>query len=191
MDKLKNKTNLFQKNKSRLLEILKQHSFKRKHVILAGGKPSSYYLDVRLSSLHAEGAYLIASTILEMIKHDKIDAIGGLTLGADPIIGAAVALSGKIKKPLNGFIVRKEEKKHGMRKLIEGPEPKKTSRVVIIDDVVTTGSSTIQALKAVQSIGCKIVRVIAVVDRLEGARENIKKLNCDLESIFTIKDFHK
>ena len=177
------------KLKSRLFKILKKHSFKRKPVVLSSGKTSNFYFDGRISSLMNDGAYLIASILLEMIKKDRIDAIGGLTLGADPIIGATVALSFKKNTPLNGFIVRKDEKKHGMKRKIEGPALKKTSRVVIIDDVVTTGSSTIQAIKAVQDIGCKIVRVIAVVDRCEGAKENIKKYNCNLESIFTKADF--
>ncbi len=175
--------------KKQLLEILKKNSFKRKRVVLSSGKSSSFYFDGRISSLMSSGAYLIADILLDMIKDDKIDAIGGLTLGADPIIGATVALSFKRKRPINGFIVRKDEKKHGMKKKIEGPALKKSSRVVIIDDVVTTGSSTIQAIKAIQEIGCKIVRVIAVVDRCDGAKENIAKYKCNLESIFTKADF--
>ncbi|MFH1460668.1 MAG: orotate phosphoribosyltransferase [Candidatus Omnitrophota bacterium] len=176
--------------KKQLLSILKKLSFKRKHVILSSGKISNYYFDGRITSLNHQGAYRIASIILNMIKYDKITAIGGLTLGADPIIGAVVALSAKTKIPLNGFIVRKQEKKHGMKNLIEGFALKKSSRVLIVDDVVTTGSSTIQAIKAVKKIGCKIVRVIAIVDRLEGAAKNIAKHRCRLESIFTIKDFN-
>jgi len=178
------------KNKKKLLlKILKKLSFKRKHVVLASGKISNYYFDGRISSLSSAGSYLIASIILDMIARDKIDAIGGLTLGADPIIGATVALSFKRKNRLNGFIVRKESKKHGMGNLIEGPQLKKNSRVLIIDDVVTTGSSTLKAIQAVQKTGAEIVRVISVVDRLEGASENISKLGLKLESIFTIKDF--
>ena len=175
--------------KKQLLEILKKNSFKHKHVILSSGKSSNFYFDGRISSLISSGAHLIANILLDMIKDDKIDAIGGLTLGADPIIGATVALSFKKNNPINGFIVRKDEKKHGMKRKIEGPALKKSSRVVIIDDVVTTGSSTIQAIKAVQKIGCKIVRVISVVDRNEGAKENIAKCKCNLESIFTKDDF--
>lgn len=181
---------VYNKDKQQLLAILKRLSFKRKRVVLASGKISNYYFDGRISSLSSQASYLMAKIILDMIKKDKINAIGGLTLGADPIIGATVALSYKINAPINGFIVRKSEKKHGMQRLIEGPELKKTSKVIIIDDVVTTGSSTIQAIEAVQKIGCKIVRVIAIVDRCEGAEENIKKFGCKLESIFTIKDFN-
>ncbi len=177
------------KQKKQLFTILKKNSFKRKRVILSSGKASNFYFDGRISSLISSGAYLIAEILLDMIKYDKIDAIGGLTLGADPIIGATVAISFGKSRPINGFIVRKDEKKHGMKRKIEGPALKKSSRVVIIDDVVTTGSSTIQAIKSVQEIGCKIVRVIAVVDRNEGAKENIEKCKCKLESIFTKADF--
>jgi len=176
-------------NKERLLAILNDLSVIRKPVTLSSGKISNYYFDARVSSLNSEGAYRIGSIILDMIKADRINAIGGLTLGADPIIGATVALSFQGKSPLSGFIVRKDEKKHGMQKLIEGCELKNTDRVVIVDDVVTTGSSTIQAIEAVNKTGAKIIRVIAVVDRLEGAAENIKNLGLKLEPIFTIKDF--
>ncbi|MCK4994061.1 MAG: orotate phosphoribosyltransferase [Candidatus Omnitrophica bacterium] len=177
------------KKKKQLLAILKRNSFKHKRVILSSGKPSDFYFDGRITSLISSGAYLIADILLDMIKDDKIDAIGGLTLGADPIIGATVALSFKRSRPINGFIVRKDEKKHGMKKKIEGPALKKSSRVVIIDDVITTGSSTIQAIEAVQEIGCKIIRVISVVDRCDGAKENIEKYKCSFESIFTKTDF--
>ncbi len=177
------------KKKQSLLKILKRLCLKHKRVVLSSGKISNYYFDARIGSLSGESAYLIASIILDMIKNDRIDSVGGLTVGADPIIGAIMALSFKKNKPVNGFIVRKEEKNHGMKKLIEGPKLKSSSRVLIIDDVVTTGSSTIQAIKAVKAAGAKIVRVIAVVDRLEGAHENIKQYNCSLEHIFSIKDF--
>jgi orotate phosphoribosyltransferase len=180
----------YSKDKKQLLSILKKLSLQKKKVVLASGKTSNYYFDGRVSSLSSQGSYLMAKIILSMLKKDKVDAIGGMTLGADPIIGAVVAQSFKQKKPINGFIVRKNEKKHGMQKLIEGPELKKNSRVVIIDDVVTTGSSTIKAIEAVKAIGCKIVRVVAIVDRREGAEENISKTGCRLESLFSIKDFN-
>ncbi len=180
----------YSKDKKQLLAILKKLSFKKKRVVLASGKTSNYYFDGRISSLSHQGSYLMGKIILSMIKNDKITAIGGLTLGADPIIGATIALSCKTSKPLNGFIIRKNEKKHGMQNLIEGPELKKSSKVLIIDDVVTTGSSTIQAIEAVKKTGCKISRVIAIVDRCEGAAENIEKAGCKLESIFTIDDFN-
>ncbi len=185
----KMKTAQTEKKRKKLLKILKQLSFQQKRVVLSSGKISNYYFDGRVTSLNAEGAYLIGSLILDMIKNNDIDSIGGMTLGADPIIGSVIALSCIRKKPVSGFIVRKDKKKHGMQKLIEGTQLKKSDRVVIVDDVVTTGSSTIAAIKAVREIGCRIVKVIAIVDRQEGAGDNIKKLGLELESIFTIKDF--
>ena len=175
--------------KKRLLSILKKLSYKKGRVVLSSGKISNYYFDGRITSLSSEGSYHIASIILDMLKKEKVDAIGGLTMGADPIVGAVVALSHTKKKSINGFLVRKETKKHGMQNLVEGTPLKKSSKVVIVDDVVTSGGSTIQAIEAVQKIGCKIVKVISIVDRLSGAEENIAKQNCKLESIFTIKDF--
>jgi orotate phosphoribosyltransferase len=125
----------------------------------------------------------------ERIKNDRLDAVGGLTLGADPVIGSLISYSAARGTPLNGFIVRKEEKKHGMGKLLEGPALSPSARVAILDDVVTTGSSTIKAIQAVQRIGCAIIRVIAVVDRQEGAAEAVSPYGVTLESLFTIKDF--
>jgi orotate phosphoribosyltransferase len=176
--------------KKQLLKDLKRLSFQRKRVVLSSGKISDYYFDARISSLSSKTAHAIAVVILAMIKKDRVDAVGGLTLGADPIVGAIVALSHTTCTPVNGFIVRKSEKAHGMKKLIEGPQLKKSSRVVIIDDVCTTGASTTQAIKAAQDIGCTVVRVIAVVDREEGGREAVQHYGLTLESIFTIKDFN-
>ena len=176
--------------KKELLSILDEKSLHRKKVVLSSGKTSNYYFDGRVSSLHHKGAYLIGKIILDMIKDCEVSAIGGLTLGADPIIGATIALSCQTDKPLDGFIVRKEEKGHGMKKKIEGTPLTKESKVIIVDDVVTTGSSTIKAIEEVKQIGCEIVKVLAIVDRLEGAKENIAKYGLTLESIFTIKDFN-
>ena len=177
--------------RAELLGLLKRDSFQRKRVVLASGKTSDYYLDARVCSLSGRSAYLIASLLYEFIKNDRIEAVGGLTLGADPIIGSLIAYSAGRGTPLNGFIVRKEEKKHGMGKLLEGPALKPTTRVVILDDVVTTGSSTVKAIEAIKNIGCPIVRVLAIVDRDEGGREAVAKFGLTLESLFTIADFLK
>ncbi|RKY35867.1 MAG: orotate phosphoribosyltransferase [Candidatus Omnitrophota bacterium] len=175
--------------KQRLLTILKEYSLKHKKIVLSSGKTSNFYLDVRLCSLRSEGAYLIAAIFLEMIKGEGITAVGGLTMGADPIVGAIAGLSFVQGIAINGFIVRKQEKKYGLQKLIEGPGLNAESRVLIVDDVVTTGLSTVKAIQAVEKTQAKIVRVIAVVNRLEGAIDNIAKCGFKLESIFTLKDF--
>ena len=174
-----------QRLKKRLLTLLKQKAFKKGKFVLSSGKTSNYYLDGRSITLDAEGAYLIASLILDMIKRDKIDAVGGPTLGADPIVGALAALSYINKNPLKTFIVRKTPKTHGMNRQIEGPALKKGERVVLVDDVATTGEALMEAKQALSVTSAKIVKVIVVVDRCEGAKENLAKEGLKLESIFS------
>ena len=137
--------------------------------ILSSGKKSNLYIDCRKVTLHPRGAKLIGKIILEKIKGLKVDAIGGLTLGADPITSAVVTLS-----DIPGFIVRKKEKEHGTKQKIEGLlEP--GWDVLIVEDVSTTGASALQAIEAVEAAGAKVVKVISVVDREEGAAEVLKK----------------
>lgn len=147
---------------------------------LSSGKKSNLYIDCRKITLHPQGAKLIAKIILEKIKGVKVDALGGLTLGADPITGAVVALS-----DIPGFIVRKKEKEHGTKQKIEGLlEP--GWEVVIVEDVSTTGTSALQAIEAVEAAGAKVNKVISVVDREEGAAAALK--NYDFDPIFKKSD---
>ena len=108
-------------NKRKLLALLKKKALKRGRVVLASGKVSNFYLDGRLITLDSQGVALIAEIILDLIKGKKVSALGGPTMGADPITAAVIALAGKRKKKLSGFIIRKQAKKHGMQRLIEGP----------------------------------------------------------------------
>ena len=135
---------------------------------LSSGKKSNFYVDCRKITLHPQGAKLIAKIILDKIKGLKVDAIGGLTLGADPITSSVVALSN-----IPGFIVRKKEKEHGTKQKIEGII-EKGFNVVIVEDVATTGASALQAIEAVQAIGAKVIKVISVLDREEGAAHALK-----------------
>jgi orotate phosphoribosyltransferase len=151
-------------------------AFKTGDFILSSGKKSNYYIDCRKITLHPEGSRLIAKIILEKIKGLKVDAIGGLTLGADPITSSVVAIS-----DLPGFIVRKKEKEHGTKQKIEG-HLQPGWNVVIVEDVSTTGASALQAIEAVEAAGAKVVKVISVVDREEGAAEGLK--NYDFDPIF-------
>ncbi|MEK6727657.1 MAG: orotate phosphoribosyltransferase [Candidatus Omnitrophota bacterium] len=180
--------NLFQL-KEKLFGLLEREALKRGSFVLSSGKASNYYLDGRVITLTPEGSYLVASIILELVKDKKIDAIGGPTLGADPILGAIACLSHINRTPIQTFIVRKAVKEHGAQRQIEGPALKEKSKVILVDDVATTGKALVEAKEALDKISATIESAIVIVDRNEGARENLAKAGIKLESIFTIKDF--
>lgn len=170
-----------------LLDHIIRRSFKKGEFTLSSGRKSNYYINGKLTTLEARGAHLVARMFLAMIADDVPDAVGGMTLGADPIVGAMLALAGLEDLPLKGFIVRKAAKTHGTMSQIEGPL-EGGEQVVIIEDVVTTGGSSLQAIEAVKALGCTVRRVLAVVDREEGAREALAKEGYRLESIFTARE---
>ncbi len=170
-----------------LLEILAEHSLERGDFTLSSGQKSDYYINGKLSTLDARGSYLVARVFLAMLSDDVPDAVGGLTLGADPIVGSILSLAGMEDLPLKGFIVRKSAKEHGTQSLVEGPVGK-GDRVVIIEDVVTTGGASLRAVEAVRGIGCEVTRVLAIVDREQGGRENLREAGCRLESIFAVSE---
>jgi orotate phosphoribosyltransferase len=175
--------------RERLIELLKRDALKVGKFTLASGRVSHYYVDGRKLTLSAEGAALIGAGVLGLLLTEfAVDSIGGLTLGADPIVGATLALApGAGLNRLTGFLVRKEAKGHGTGNLIEGPiEP--GSKVAIVDDVATTGGSSLQAVEAVQAMGCKVVVVIAVLDRLEGAAAAFAARDLPFRALVTIRD---
>ena len=174
-------------HREELLKILVEKSLKRGDFTLSSGQKSDYYIDGKLSTLDGRGAYLVGRIFLAMLSDDVPDAIGGMTLGADPIVGAVVALAGLEDLTLKGFIVRRETKSHGTQSLVEGPV-KKGERVVIVEDVVTTGGASLRAVEAMRGIGCEVDRVLAVVDREQGGRANLREHGCRLEAIFSIKE---
>ncbi len=177
--------------KENLVKILKEKSLVTGiSRVLTSGRTSDYYIDAKMTTLDPQGAHLTAQLILEELKSFEIDAIGGYTLGADPIVSAAAALSAQTDRPLPAFIVRKEPKKHGERKMIEGPFMKGW-KVAVIDDVVTTGGSTLKACHAVEEEGGKVVLTLALVDRLEGGRENLEKSGYKFISLLTRDDLLK
>jgi orotate phosphoribosyltransferase len=174
--------------RARLAELIKQHALRFGDFTLASGQKSTYFIDGKLVSLQAEGLYCLSRCILDMLAGVDVDAVGGMSIGADPITGGVVALAGAIGQPLIGFLVRKEQKDHGTRKQVEGPVPD-GARVVMLEDVVTTGGSTLQAIAAMErEKKAQIVKVIAMVDRLQGARENLGAAGYELEAIFTIEE---
>ncbi|MFC1804386.1 orotate phosphoribosyltransferase [Candidatus Omnitrophota bacterium] len=174
--------------KAPLLRLLKQKALKLGKFTLSSGKSSSYYLDGRVITLTPEGAYLTGSLILELIRDKDIDAIGGPTLGADPIVGAIAAIAYSKKVPLSTFIVRKRLKTHGTQRLIEGPQLKQGSKALLVDDVATTGSSLIEAKAALDDLGVKVEEAVVIVDRGEGAKEKLAASGLILRAIFNIEE---
>ncbi|MDG3005597.1 orotate phosphoribosyltransferase [Paludisphaera mucosa] len=172
-----------------LVELLKRDALRVGQFTLASGRSSHYYIDGRKVTLGAEGARLIARGVLKILReHPELAAVGGLTMGADPIVGAALALAPENGLgSLRGFLVRKQAKGHGTGNLVEGPlEPGST--VAIVDDVATTGGSSLQAVDAVEALGCKVAVVVAVLDRLEGAAETFAARGLAFRSLLTIRD---
>jgi len=170
-----------------LMTRLIAQSLRTGEFTLASGRKSNYYINGKLTTLDGRGAYLIARVFMAMIADDVPDAVGGLTLGADPIVGAMLSMAGMEDLPLKGFIVRKASKDHGTKSLIEGPLGE-GDRAVIIEDVVTTGGSALEAVDAVEALGCEVKRVVAVVDREEGGQANLEARGLRLESIFTASE---
>ncbi|MCX8042492.1 MAG: orotate phosphoribosyltransferase [Desulfobacterota bacterium] len=173
--------------KTRLLELLLEKSFKYDDepvFKLASGRMSNYYIDCRTTTHNPEGKHLIGSLIFEMIKDLEIQAVGGLTMGADPIACAVSHEAYLSGKRISSFSVRKEPKQHGTKRQIEG-DVHTGDRVVIVEDVITTGSSTIKAIEAAQAAGLDVVKVIALVDREEGGRQEIARYVPDVAAICT------
>lgn len=175
----------------RLLELILRGAYFREKIILSSGKESDYYIDARRVTLSAEGAYLCGRLILEILKDDPVDAVGGPTLGADPLVGAVAVLSLQAKRPVNTFIIRKAPKAHGKQQQIEGPPLAKGSRVVLIDDVATTGKAFLESLEVLHRMEIYPKKAICIVDRREGAREALAAKGCELISLFDISEIHK
>src|SRR5215468_1069969 len=154
--------------REQLLNLIVKKSFRFGNITLSSGLKSDYYIDCRTTTLHAEGAKLTGSVFLELFRQQgwRPQALGGLTLGADPIVTAVAVISAQEHTPIHGFLVRKAEKAHGMGQRIEGFQ-EKGAGVVIVDDVCTTGGSTVQAIQAAREFGFKIIGAACLVEREE------------------------
>ncbi len=177
----------------RLLELLKQRSFKRaapgEMFTLTSGEKSEYFIDGKMTAVSSEGAELIGEVLYEWTKDLGIDAIGGLQVGAVPLITAAAISYARHGRPIEGFWVREETKNHGTKKLIEGGL-KPGMRVVIVDDVFTKGGSALKAAQAAREFGSEVVLVLALVDRLRGARALFRENGIEnYARVFTIRQF--
>ena len=173
--------------KERLAEIILERSFKYSDnppFTLASGRQSNYYFNCKPTTLDPEGMNLIGTVIFDMVKDANITAAGGLTLGADPIANALSVISYQKGKPIKSFIVRKDVKDHGTKSAIEG-NVQAGELVLIIDDVITTGGSTIAAIEQARKAGLVVAGVITLIDREEGGRENIGQHVENIKSILT------
>jgi orotate phosphoribosyltransferase len=179
-----------EQKKEELLNLLKEKSFQyrpEQPFKLASGRESPYYVDARPVTHNARGLALIGEILLEMVRDLDIQAVGGLTLGADPLAHAAALTSYLRGRPINAFSVRKEAKGHGAGGQVVG-DVKPGDRVVILEDVITTGGSALKAVAAARDFGLKVVKVIVLVDREEGGREAVEKLGLPLAAVFTLSD---
>jgi orotate phosphoribosyltransferase len=173
--------------RERLLELVRARALREGKITLSSGKVSDYYVDAREVVLDPEGAYLTGRLMLDMID-PKAVAVAGMTLGADPIV-TAISVVGHIEgRDLTALIIRKEPKKHGTQKFVEGPALPEGSKVAVVDDVVTTGSSLVKSIERLRNEGYEPIQVVAILDREEGGSEKLKDAGYRLESIFTRAD---
>jgi len=175
-------------DKQALIDLVREKALQFGNFTLASGKQASYYLDCRTVTLDSAGANLVARGMLQLLGEDLPDAIGGMAIGADPITAAVITLAGQRGTPLRGFIVRKEAKAHGKGREVEGPvQP--GDRVVIVEDVVTTGGSSLRAIEKARAAGLEVRGVLALIDRLEGGAEAFAAQGLRLQTLLTIRDF--
>ncbi len=174
-------------NRQALIDFVKDKALKFGEFTLTSGQKSHYYLDGKQVTLDSAGALLVAEGIHSAWGDTPPDAVGGMSIGADPITGAVVTLAGVRGLPLKGFMVRKEAKGHGAKRFVEGPvEP--GDRVVIVEDVVTTGGSSLLAIERAEQFGLEVIRVMAIVDRLQGGAEAFRDAGYPFTSLLTIDD---
>ena len=175
-------------DKQALIALVRETALAFGDFTLASGKKASFYLDCRKVTLDSRGAKLIGAGMLELLRGGMPQLVGGMAIGADPITAAILTLAGVEGVPLRGVMVRKEPKQHGTGKYVEGPfNP--GEELVIVEDVVTTGGSSLLAIERCEAAGLKVRRVLAIVDRLEGGRKAFASRGYELTTLLTIEDF--
>jgi len=177
--------------RTKTFNLIKERSFSRGKVVLSSGKESDYYLDLKPTMLHGEGIELLCTLIFEKLKKLPVDYFGGLEIGAVPLLSPLAMIAFDKGRQIPGFFVRKTVKTHGTKKLIEGVLEGELhdKRVVILDDVTTLGGSALKAVNAVKEVGAKVVLVLSIVDREEGAAELFKAHNVPFEALFRASEF--
>jgi orotate phosphoribosyltransferase len=177
--------------RARLLELLRTMAYEEREVILASGQPSSFYIDCKQAVLTAEGHHLVGELICDLLAQvaPEVRAVGGLTMGADPIASAVATVSWEKGHPLDAFYVRKEPKGHGTQKWLEGDKRVAPGTpVAIVEDVCTTGGSTLKAIERARLHGLDVRRVVVLVDREEGGREAIER-EAPMTALYRKSDF--
>lgn len=173
--------------RERLLTLLRERALLHGNFTLTSGRTSSWYLDARVVTLSAEGSYLVARAFLELLSITRVEAVAGLTLGADPIVASIAAVSAQMDRQLDGLIVRSRPKEHGTARRIEGPW-RPGLRVAVVDDTFTTGGSALEAARAVGEEGGEVEGIYALIDREQGAREAIEAAGYPFQSIFLSRE---
>jgi orotate phosphoribosyltransferase len=175
-------------DREKLIQLFRERALRFGDFTLASGQKSNYYVDKMQITLHSEGLWLVSEALLDLVDDLEFDAVGGMTIGADPIVGGMLVIAAQRGRTLGGFLVRKEPKGHGTGRSIEGPlQP--GSKVVIVEDVVTTGGSSLAAAERVREFGCEIVTVAGIVDRLQGGAESFRAAGMKFRSLLTVRDF--
>ncbi len=164
-------------------ELVNRKSLLHGEFTLSSGQKSTYYIDGKRTTLDPEGAYLIGREIFNLIKDLRVDAVGGPSIGADPMAAAVSIASFELGQPIPAFIVRESKKEHGTRQQIFGKELAAGDRVVILDDVITTGGSILKAIEAVEGVGCKVVRIMTLLDRHQGGSQVLKERGYDFVTL--------
>lgn len=180
-----------EKKRARLIDLLRQRSFERKKVTLASGKESDFFIDCKQTILTAEGHALVGELLFDLIRElPTAEAVAGVELGGCPLASAVSLVSFQRGRDLPAFYVRKQQKDHGSAKLVEGDRALRPGiRVALLEDVITTGGSSLKAVDALKHVGAEVVGIAAVVDRLEGGAETIRARGLPLVSIASRRDF--
>jgi len=186
--------NRFERNllRAKVLKLIKERSFFQEKIMLASGVESDFYFDMKPTMFSPDGAAALGDIILDRLSAMDVDYVGGLAMGAVPLVTSVSMRSHETNRPLPGFFVRQEIKDHGTKKLIEGLAPGeslKGKRVVILDDVTTTGGSAMRAVDAARNAGAAVILVLSVVDRKEGATARYARENIPFDALFTADDF--
>ena len=173
--------------RDRLLELIKDKAVVHGRVTLSSGKEADHYVDLRRITLHGEAAPLVGDVMLDLTDDLEFDAVGGLTMGADPVATAMLHAAHRRGQRLDGFVVRKSEKAHGLQQRVEGPSIA-GRRVLVVEDTSTTGGSPLTAIEAVRDAGAEVVAVAVIADRASGAEDRIREAGVDYRAAYSLTD---